>query len=209
MSLSGFVGRALRVAVWVLIAAGLVVFGWIWLIADRSGQEKMMMTVPLLVVVGVLAVVALVTVRGPWRRSARGVAAVLVAIGVAMPVLFRLKGLTGDFFPVLEYRFAPKHDTTLPGLPGAARRMRLRPLTQSRRREVAKARRTIREPRNPTLQHPPPPRLRRADPALQDPALQDPALQDPALQDPALQDPALQDPALPHLALQHPALRHI
>ena len=107
---------------WVLIAAGLVVFGWIWLIADRSGQEKMMMTVPLLALMGLLAVVALVTVRGPWRRIARSVAAVLVAIGLAMPVMFRLKGLTGDFFPVLEYRFAPKHDTTLPGLPGERRR---------------------------------------------------------------------------------------
>ena len=141
MSLLGFVGRALRAAVWVLIAAGLVVFSWIWLIADRSGQEKMMMTVPLLLALGVLAVVALVTVRGPWRRIARTAAAVLVAAGLAMPVMFRLKGLTGDFFPVLEYRFAPKHDTTLPALPGETNAGEAAPadtIAEAPRREGAK-----------------------------------------------------------------------
>ena len=140
---------------WVLIAAGLVIFGWIWLIADRSGQEKMMMTVPLLAVMGVLAVGALVAVQGPWRRVARGVAAVLVAIGLAMPALFRLKGLTGDFFPVLEYRFAPKHDTTLPGLPGEAAVAAPAPLpadpSQPRRRDDTKARRTARGLRPPEV----------------------------------------------------------
>ena len=79
-----------------------------------------MLTVPLLALLGLLTVAALFTVRGPWRTPARGVAAVLIAIGLAVPFLFRLKGLTGDFYPVLEYRFAAKHDTTLPALPGAA-----------------------------------------------------------------------------------------
>jgi outer membrane protein assembly factor BamB len=141
MPILGFVGRVLRSAVWVLVGAGLVVFGWIWLIADRSGQEKMMMTVPLLLALGVLAVVGLVTVRGPWRRIARSIAAVLVAVGLAVPVMFRLKGLTGDFFPVLEYRFAPKHDTTLPGLPGETTAPEPTPtdaITMARRHEGTK-----------------------------------------------------------------------
>ena len=189
MSFLGGVGRAFRAGVWVLIAAGVVIFGWIWLIADRSGQEKMMMTVPLLAVMGVLAIGALVAVQGPWRRVARGVAAVLVAIGLAMPALFRLKGLTGDFFPVLEYRFAPKHDTTLPGLPGEAAVAAPAPLpvdpvttTTTRRHDdtmdgsgtatpgksaPASAEATAGEPQHHTrvLRHPPPPRLRRASQA--------------------------------------------
>ena len=141
MSFLGVVGRVFRAGVWVLIAAGVVIFGWIWLIADRSGQEKMMMTVPLLAVMGVLAIGALVAVRGPWRRVARSAAAVLIAIGLAMPALFRLKGLTGDFFPVLEYRFAPKHDTTLPGLPGETTAPEPTPtdtIAEAQRREGAK-----------------------------------------------------------------------
>ena len=119
MSVLAFVGRALRVAVRALIAVGLVLLAWIWLITDFSGQEKTMMAVPVMALLGVLVVIALFTIRGPWRRSARGVAAVLILAGLAVPVLFRLKGLTGDFYPVLEYRFAPKHDTTLPVLPAA------------------------------------------------------------------------------------------
>ncbi len=119
MSVLAFVGRALRAAMWVLMAAGLVALLWVWLLADFGGQEKMMLTVPLLALLGLLTVAALFTVRGPWRTPARGVAALLIAIGLAVPFLFRLKGLTGDFYPVLEYRFAPKHDTTLPALPVA------------------------------------------------------------------------------------------
>ena len=119
MSVLALVGRALRAAMWVLMAAGLVALLWVWLLADFSGQEKMMLTVPLLALLGLLTVAALFTVRGPRRTPARGMAAVLIAIGVAIPFLFRLKGLTGDFYPVLEYRFAAKHDTTLPVLPGA------------------------------------------------------------------------------------------
>lgn len=119
MSVLGSVGRGLRRAMWALMAVGLVVLGWIWLLADWGGQERMMATVPLVALLAVLAVAALLTIKGPWRRSARGLAAVLVAMGIALPVPFRLKGLTGDFFPVLEYRFAARHDTTLPALPAA------------------------------------------------------------------------------------------
>ena len=141
MSFRAFVGRALRGLVLVLLAVGVVVFAWIWLLSDFPGQERMMTTVPLLALMGVLAVVALFMVRGPWRKAARGVAALLLAVGVAFPFLFRLKGLTGDFFPVLEYRYAPKHDTTLAALPGAVTALEPTPadtITKARRHEGAK-----------------------------------------------------------------------
>ena len=141
MSVLGFVGRALGVAMWVLIAVGLVLLAWVWLVADFSGQEKMMTAVPVLALLGVLTVAALFTIKGPWRRSARGVAVVLILAGLAVPVLFRLKGLTGDFYPVLEYRFAPKHDTTLAALPGEAvapEPAATDTIAEARRREGAK-----------------------------------------------------------------------
>ena len=127
MSLRVFIGRAFRGLVWVLLAVGVLLLVWIWLVSDLAGQEKMMTTVPLLALMGVLAVVALFMVRGSWRKAARGVAVLLMAGGVAFPFLFRLKGLTGDFFPVLEYRYAPKHDTTLAALPGAVTAHELEP----------------------------------------------------------------------------------
>ena len=126
---------------WVLIAGGFVVLAWIWLISDFSGQEKTMMAVPVMALLGLLAVIALFTIAGPRRRSARGVAAVLIAAVLAMPVLFRLKGLTGDFYPVVQYRFAPKHDTTLAALPGEAATLEPAPsdtITTARRHDGAK-----------------------------------------------------------------------
>ena len=193
MSLLGFVGRALRAAVWVLIAAGLVVFGWIWLISDPSGQEKMMMTVPLLMVMGLLAVVALVMVRGPWRRIARGAAAVLLAVGLAMPLMFRLKGLTGDFFPVLEYRFAPKHDTTLPELPGETKAGEPSPadtIAEAPGHEGAKDNSGAAEPSTPA-------------PASAKATAGENSTPAPSTPAPSTRHPAHQHPALRHLAPQH------
>ena len=104
---------------WVVIAVGIVVLAWVWLLSEFPGQEKMMATVPVGFVVGVLSVIALFTIKGTWRRTARMAAAVMVLVVIAIPTVFRLKGLTGDFHPVFEYRFAPKHDTTLAQLPEA------------------------------------------------------------------------------------------
>ncbi len=105
---------------WLLIAVGLVVLAWVWLLSDFPGQDKMMATVPIGFLVGLLSVIALVTIQGPWRRAARAAAAAMILVVLAIPTMFRIKGLTGDFFPVFEYRFAPKHDTTLAQLPGVA-----------------------------------------------------------------------------------------
>ncbi len=120
MSLLSKIGRALRTMMWVVIAVGLLVLAWVWLLSDFPGQEKMMATVPVGFLVGLLSVIALVTIQGPWRRAARLAAVAMVLVVIAIPTMFRLKGLTGDFFPVFEYRFAPKHDTTLAALPGAS-----------------------------------------------------------------------------------------
>jgi len=120
MSLLSKIGRALRMMMWVVIAVGLVVLAWVWLLSDFPGQEKMMATVPVGFLVGLLSVIALFTIQAPWRRAARLAAAAMILVVVAIPTMFRIKGLTGDFFPVIEYRFAPKHDTTLAQLPGAS-----------------------------------------------------------------------------------------
>ena len=41
----------------------------------------------------------------------------LVLAGLATALLVRVRGLTGDFFPVLEWRFVAPHDASLPPLP--------------------------------------------------------------------------------------------
>ncbi len=87
--------------------------------ADLSGERRTLSTLGLTLFAALLTVVLLFTVRGRWRAVARTAGTLMLAAGLAIPVFFRVRGLTGDFFPVLEYRFAPKPDTTLPPLPGA------------------------------------------------------------------------------------------
>ena len=120
MSLLTALRKGLALLMWLLIAAGILALAWIWLLSDFPGQERMMATVPIGMLVGLLGIVALWAVKGRARRPARVAAVVMVLAVAAIPAVFRLKGLTGDFHPVFEYRFAPKHDTTLAPLPAAA-----------------------------------------------------------------------------------------
>ena len=197
MSLLGFVGRALRTAVWVLIAAGLVVFGWIWLIADRSGQEKMMMTVPLLVALGVLAVVALVTVRGPWRRmrAHRGGGAGGRRARDARDVSIEgpdRRFLSGARIPL---RAETRHDVA--GVTWGSYCTRAQPtdtITTARRHDGTKDDSGVLEP---DTSAPPSPRLRRAGPTP-------PRLRRAR----AARQHQAHRHAAPHPAPRHPALRH-
>lgn len=119
MSILSTLGRVLRAAVWILVLAGFVVLAWLWLVADFPGQERMMASVPVGFAVGLLLIVGLFTIRGPAKPAARIAAVAMMVVVAAIPAFFRLKGLTGDFYPVFEYRFAPEHDATLAELPGA------------------------------------------------------------------------------------------
>jgi outer membrane protein assembly factor BamB len=114
------VSRLAAAVAYLLVAAALAFLIWLWFFSDRSGQSRMLTSVPIFMGLGVLAIIALLRVKGPSRRVARPVGFLLLVAAVAMPVAFRIKGVTGDFVPVLEYRFAPKADTTLPLLPGVA-----------------------------------------------------------------------------------------
>ncbi|HEX7087122.1 MAG TPA: PQQ-binding-like beta-propeller repeat protein [Vicinamibacterales bacterium] len=87
-------------------------------VLELSGERRTLSTLGLTLFAALMTVVLLFTVRGRWRAAARTAATLMLVAGLAIPVLFRVRGLTGDFFPVLEYRFAPKPDTTLPALPG-------------------------------------------------------------------------------------------
>jgi outer membrane protein assembly factor BamB len=113
-----FLRRLAALVAYLFVSGAVAVLLWLWLLSDRSGQEKMLTSVPILLGLGVLAVIALLRVKGPSRRWARPAGFALLVVAVASPVFFRIKGVTGDFMPVLEYRFAPKADTTLPLLPG-------------------------------------------------------------------------------------------
>lgn len=105
-----------------LLLAGIACLGlvWIWELSDWIGQDRMMASVPIAAVIVILLGFSLLRVRGPRRRPARIGALLLVAALVALPVLFRIRGVTGDFFPVLEWRFAPPRDALLPALPGVS-----------------------------------------------------------------------------------------
>jgi len=88
-------------------------------VLELSGERRTLSTLGLTLFAALMTVILLFTVRGRWRVVARTVATLMLVAGLAIPVFFRVRGLTGDFFPLLEYRYAPKPDTTLPPLPGA------------------------------------------------------------------------------------------
>ncbi len=105
----------------VLLIAGTAAVGWVWLSgSEMSGQDRVFLTVP--VVFGLLVLLAAWLVffsRLSWRirRRALGIFLTIIATGVAT---LRVRGVTGDLVPILEWRWATHADPAIetPAAPG-------------------------------------------------------------------------------------------
>ena len=115
------VTRVARYCALALLVSAVVALAWIWLISGRLRQDQAAMSVPVVFAMAVATIGLLLTVKGHRRRLARASALVLIAAAMATAALVRVKGLTGDLFPILEYRFAASPEKRLPVLPGIAR----------------------------------------------------------------------------------------
>jgi outer membrane protein assembly factor BamB len=90
----------------VILVLAAVIVGAAWGIGDREGQQRVMVTFTVLLVAGITALAWLVflsplSARG--RVAALAIAAVVIG---GMASLTRVRGVTGDFVPILEWRWA-------------------------------------------------------------------------------------------------------
>ncbi len=104
-------------ALLVLVAAAAAV-GWVWLSdGGRDGQDRVMLTIPIAFATVLLLAIWLVFFsRLPWsrRRWAIGAAVAIVAITAATT---RIRGVTGDLVPILEWRWSSRLPPPLPEQP--------------------------------------------------------------------------------------------
>ncbi len=80
--------------------------GYIWFVSDLMRQVQVMASIGLLALSGLLLFLWFVLLSGAALRARLGVAAAVALIGIAAAVLFRVRGVTGDLMPIVEYRFA-------------------------------------------------------------------------------------------------------
>ncbi|HQZ18405.1 MAG TPA: PQQ-like beta-propeller repeat protein [Vicinamibacteria bacterium] len=80
--------------------------GYIWFVSDLMRQVQVMASIGLLALSGLLLFVWFVLLSGAPGRARLGVAAAVALIGIAGAGLFRVRGVTGDLMPIVEYRFA-------------------------------------------------------------------------------------------------------
>ncbi len=90
------------IAVGVLLAGALVK---IWGFGDETGQERVTATLAVSVLAFLLALVWLLALsRLPWRRRLLALAGVLL-VGVLCGLAFRVRGVSGNLVPVVEWRW--------------------------------------------------------------------------------------------------------
>ncbi len=114
------VTRVARYLASALLLSGLVALAWIWFVSGRLRQDQAAMSVPVVAAIAVVTIGVLLAVKGRGRRLARASAFTLIAAAVTTAALVRVKGLTGDLFPILEYRYGASAEEPLPALPGIA-----------------------------------------------------------------------------------------
>jgi outer membrane protein assembly factor BamB len=101
----------------IALAAGACALGWVWLIGDRDGQDRVMLTFP--IAFGTLLLLAVWLVffsRLPWSRRRWAIGAALVTIVLAAATT-RIRGVTGDLVPIIEWRWASRVAPALPPVP--------------------------------------------------------------------------------------------
>jgi outer membrane protein assembly factor BamB len=103
----------------VVLAAGLLWTGRIWLLGEASGQERTIATIVTvgLTLIGLVLWLVLLS-RLPARVRWTGGGLVVLAAGLAAG-LFRVRGVTGDFVPVVEPRWGRGQAEVSPAAPVA------------------------------------------------------------------------------------------
>ncbi len=93
--------------------ASAVALGWVWLPDGRDGQGRVMLTFPIAFATLLLLAIWLVFFsRLPRRRRLWAVAAVLMTIAAAAATT-RIRGVTGDLVPIVEWRWASREPPAL------------------------------------------------------------------------------------------------
>jgi outer membrane protein assembly factor BamB len=106
------------VALIAVLIGGLVV--WTWTAEGPIRQMRVLQTISILFLGVVLLVLWLLLLsRLPWRVRLAGFAAV-VALGFLLGALFRIRGVSGDFVPILEWRWAASDAERMAAAPEAA-----------------------------------------------------------------------------------------
>jgi outer membrane protein assembly factor BamB len=93
----------------VILAAGVSVLAWVWWSdGGRTGQDRVMMSYPVVLVTVLLLAIWLVFFSRVSRR-ARRLSAMFVLGGLALvAATTRIRGVTGDLVPILEWRWTSR-----------------------------------------------------------------------------------------------------
>jgi outer membrane protein assembly factor BamB len=98
----------LRVVPIGVLAAAALALAWLWLLSSLAPQWRFVGTYVTALITGLAVGVWWLLLSGvPWRRRLVPVGVVLVALG-AVAALVRVRGVTGDWKPVLEWRFGSR-----------------------------------------------------------------------------------------------------
>jgi outer membrane protein assembly factor BamB len=93
--------------------AAAVTLGWVWLPDGRDGQERVMLTFPIAFATLLLLAIWLAFFsRLPGRRRLWAIGAVLMTIAAAVATT-RIRGVTGDLVPIVEWRWASREPPAL------------------------------------------------------------------------------------------------
>lgn len=100
--------RARRLAPFVIAGLALLAEGYALALGERSAQGRTMLSFAIAFAAALLLFLWLVGFSGLSRRARARAAGLVLSAVLAASLLFRIRGVTGDFFPILEPRWQPR-----------------------------------------------------------------------------------------------------
>ncbi len=106
--------RLRRAVPWVLLGAGVAANAGIWLADGMSRQGKVLASLGASLLAGLLLLAWFLLGAGLSGRTRRLILAATLLSLLASAALFRIRGVTGDFVPILEPRWRPRERVAAP-----------------------------------------------------------------------------------------------
>ena len=102
----------------VTLAAGAAALAWVWTFnADRTGQERVYMTMSIVLGILILLGVWLTLFSALSRRTRVRALVIILAVFALAAGTVRVRGVTGDLVPIFEWRWAARSSAGLEALP--------------------------------------------------------------------------------------------
>ncbi|HVR73267.1 MAG TPA: PQQ-binding-like beta-propeller repeat protein [Planctomycetota bacterium] len=111
----------IRLAPFAILLISALALAWVRLVREADGQANFLLSVVIVGVAGILLFAWVLLLSGLRARTRVKLLVVTILLAALLVALLRIDGVSGDLVPIIRWRFSPRAEAILPGIPSPPR----------------------------------------------------------------------------------------